>query len=89
VDLDEVNVALLLVIVEGLAHVTRLIDHGQPLRHPGQQGALNGDGQQDDAEYQIEQVVFHLHTAQHRHDGEHNGGHAPQSGPGHHPHLAQ
>ena len=88
-DLDEVDVALLLVVVEGLAHVTRLVDHGQPICHLRQQSALDGDRQQDNAEHQIEQIVFHLHTAQHRHNGEHDGGHAPQSGPGHHPHLAQ
>ena len=45
VDLDEVDVVVLLVVVEGLGHVLGRVDHVQPARHPRQQRALEGDGQ--------------------------------------------
>ena len=89
VDFDEVDVALLLVVVEGLAHVGGVVDHVQLGGDAGEQAALEGDGQQDDAEHQVEQVVAGLRPLEDRHNGEHDGGHAPEPGPGHHPHLSR
>ena len=89
VDFDEVDVALLLVVVEGLAYVGGVVDHVQLGGDAGEQAALEGDGQQDDAEHQVEQVVAGLRPLEDRHNGEHDGGHAPEPGPGHHPHLSR
>ena len=89
VDFDKADIPLLLVVGKGLTDISLLVNHGQAARHPGQQGALNEHGQQDNAEHQVVEVIGCLNAAEHRRDGEHDGGCAPQTGPGHHPHLSQ
>ena len=55
------------------------VDDIQFLGHPGDQGALQGDGQQDHAEDDVENVVLQLGIEDRRHDGEHDGGGAAQA----------
>ena len=81
-DLDEIYIRGFLIIIEGPFYISVEIDHLKLVRYPGKKGALNGNGHQDNAEYQIKQVVFHGDFIEHHQYGEHNRSNAPKAGPG-------
>ena len=87
--LHKVHVIFFLIVVEGFGDVLCRVDHVQFARNPGQQRALQGDGQQNDAENQIEQIVARARAAKHGKDCEYNGSRTAQTSPGYDADLAQ
>ena len=55
-DLDEIYIRGFLIIIEGPFYISVEIDHLKLVRYPGKKGALNGNGHQDNAEYQINRL---------------------------------
>ena len=54
VHFDKGNAALFLIVVKGLLNIRVVVNHIQLLGHPWQQGTLEQQREEDDAENQIE-----------------------------------
>ena len=55
---DKAYIAVLLIIRKGLVDIGIPVDHGQFFWYPWEQCALDRDGQQNNTEYQIKDMVF-------------------------------
>ena len=56
--LDKADVTLLLIVVKCLSDILVAVNHVKSLRHSGKQRSLNPERQNNNAEYQVEQVIL-------------------------------
>ena len=91
----EAYVAFLLIVGKCAQNVVVIPEHVQLFRHEGQQRPLQGDGYDDDDEYDAEQIVRErvagFRNAQRRHgvDGKHDGRDPAQPCPAHNADLIE
>ena len=81
-NLGKGDVAFCLIVIECAADIGFLVDHVQFMCHGCQQGALQRDGKENNAEHQVEQIVFHRRTAEDCLNGKHDGSGSSQPRPG-------
>ena len=85
--LYKMDAALLLIIIEGTAHIHIPVDHPKLFGYQRQKSPLHCNGKKYHAEHQIVKIIVHRHFAQNGHDRKHDGGSAAQSRPGYHANL--